>query len=184
MTTPRPTRPTGTRRFRSPWSPLLRTVTVAATLILAGVAVALWFAPDLPTPIRVLASVLIVGILAGSFGCAIWGYEVTSTGIRVIRTGWVTTLPFATLETVEFDPKATRGAWRLFGNGGLFVFSGLYWSRRNGRFRLLATDFTRSVILRFTGRLMVVVTPEPPIEFVEQVGRNAWPGRTAESAPH
>lgn len=184
MNAPRPRRPAGPRRFRAPWSPLLRTVTAAATLILVGVSVALWIASDLPIGMRILTTVLLAGMLAACFACAIWGYEVSSTGIRVIRTGWVTTLPFASLEAVEFDPKATRGAWRLLGNGGLFVFAGLYWSRRNGRFRLLATDFTRSVVLRFNDRLMVVVTPEPPIEFVECVGRLAWPDRPSDPDPH
>ena len=50
---------------------------------------------------------------------------------------------------------------RLCGIGGLFVFCGLFWSRKLGRYRAYITDPRRAVVLRF-GNKVVVVTPDEP----------------------
>src|SRR5690606_37779874 len=77
------------------------------------------------------------------------GYTIEGSAIAVRRLGWALRLPLAGIESVEVDPEALRGALRLFGNGGLFAFSGLFWSRRLGRFRAFATDPARGVLIRW-----------------------------------
>jgi hypothetical protein len=58
-----------------------------------------------------------------------------------------------------------RGSLRLLGNGGLFSFSGEFWNRRLGRYRALATDPSRAVVLRYPGRT-IVITPHDPQQFI------------------
>ena len=70
--------------------------------------------------------------------------------------------------SVEADPNAMRGSLRTCGNGGLFCFAGAYWNKRLGSYRAFATDPSRSVVLRFSDRV-VVMTPERPAEFVAAV---------------
>ena len=54
-------------------------------------------------------------------------------------------------------------------HGGLgdqpFSFSGEFWNRRLGRFRALATDPQRAVVLRYSRRT-VVITPHDPQQFI------------------
>jgi hypothetical protein len=64
---------------------------------------------------------------------------------------------------------ALRGAWRVFGNGGLFSFTGEFWSRKLGRFRALATDPERAVVLRWPKRT-IVITPHDPQQFIMRAG--------------
>jgi len=61
-----------------------------------------------------------------------------------------------------------RGSIRLFGNGGFFSFTGVFQSRKLGRYRAFVTDPARCVILRFTGRV-VVVSPADPEAFIRDV---------------
>jgi hypothetical protein len=81
---------------------------------------------------------------------------------------------------VVWDPQACKGSLRVIGNGGLFSFTGLFYSKALGRFRLYATDFSRSVVLTLADRV-VVVTPAAPHAFVEHL-RQRFPG--AETGPH
>ncbi len=72
-------------------------------------------------------------------------------------------------------PTAMAGSLRIAGNGGLFSFTGWFWSRRLGRYRAFVTDPARSVVLKFSDRT-VVVSPDVPEEFVAAL--RAGSGRT------
>ncbi len=81
------------------------------------------------------------------------------------RVGWVSTVNLSGLVSAEVDPFAITKSLRLFGNGGMFCFAGVFRNKRLGTFRLFGTDPGRAVVLRFPGRT-VVVTPDRPEEFV------------------
>jgi hypothetical protein len=57
---------------------------------------------------------------------------------------------------------------RLFGNGGLFSFTGLYRNRSFGRYRAFVTDPARSVALFLPNRV-VVVSPADAEGFVRSI---------------
>jgi hypothetical protein len=117
-------------------------------------------------------SFLILGFLL-----SVRGYEVTDRGLRILRGGWSTWLAWESLDFVEFEPKASRRSWRLFGMSAFFAYAGWFWNREYGCYRLYGTDLTRTVLLRF-GRQTVMVTPDPPIEFVNSVDQMAWAPRS------
>jgi hypothetical protein len=60
----------------------------------------------------------------------------------------------------------------LFGNGGFLSTTGMFWNRRLGRYRLLANDMSRAVLLRYADR-RVVVAPAHPERFAQEVSRRA-----------
>ncbi|MFM7103686.1 MAG: PH domain-containing protein [Verrucomicrobiota bacterium] len=93
-------------------------------------------------------------------------YDVDGDHLRIVRPGWSTRVPLAGLESVEFSPGAFDRAWRICGNGGFFSYSGWFYQRPHGLFRAWVTDPARAVTLRL-GRRRIVVSPEPPLEFVE-----------------
>ena len=71
------------------------------------------------------------------------------------------------------DPAVCEGSVRLFGNAGLFSFTGLYRSKALGRYRLFATDLSRSVVMDLL-KGVVVITPHSPAALIEHV-RHLFP---------
>ncbi len=152
--------------FRAPWSRLLRLATVFSVAVLAVVFVAGFFARGhMPWfgSFILMATPLVV--LAGALPFMVRGYVLTEDAIFVKRLGWSTRLPLTNLKSVSGDVEALRRSIRIFGNGGLFSFTGEFWSRRLGRFRALATDPDRAIVLRYPKRT-VVITPHDPQHFI------------------
>jgi PH (Pleckstrin Homology) domain-containing protein len=194
---------TGRTSFRAPWSALLVFMSLLSVAIVLGTGVlfAILFPRELLGGLlfKLLLSVL-AGVLLGSALFTIRGYELAPAELLVERLLWATRLPLADLRAAWADPTAMRWSWRLFGNGGMFAISGLFWNRRLGRYRAFATDPRNAVVLRFATRT-VVVTPDAPRELLDTLAlycpgakidgtlplsRSAWPqpmrrrGRSAE----
>lgn len=152
--------------FGAPWGKLLMGITGGCIVILVGIPLIGVFSGPRESEWWWFAMVVFpLGLLFGSMFFMIRGYVVTSEAILVRRQGWVSRIPLARLVSAEVDPQAMRGSLRTCGNGGLFCFAGAYWNKRLGSYRAFATDPKRSVVLRFSDRV-VVVTPERPVEFV------------------
>ncbi len=59
---------------------------------------------------------------------------------------------------------------RLWGNGGLFSATGIYWNKRYGSFRAYVTNSRRSyLVLVETPSHKIVLSPEKPVEFVKYI---------------
>ena len=56
----------------------------------------------------------------------------------------------------------------MFGNGGLYSFTGWFYSKKLRRYRLFGTDLSQAVVLAMPPRT-VVVTPAEPDEFIRHV---------------
>jgi len=155
----------------APWSGLLKAISAVSTLLLLGVA----YGASRAAPPAGLAHVvgiavacipLTVALVALPF--VVVGYEVDAKELRVRRLLWNTTLNLKGVNRVWQDPEVIRGSLRVIGNGGLFSFSGLFWSKRLGRYRIFATDLKRCVVLVLTDRV-VVVTPADPDAFIQHI---------------
>ena len=114
------------------------------------------------------AGCLPLAIVLGSAPFAILGYEVTDNAILVHRLFWTTRLPLAGLKSAEFKPDVMKRSFRTLGNGGLFSITGLYSNRLLGSYRALVTDEHRTVVLRYSGRT-VVISPDEPEQFVREL---------------
>jgi hypothetical protein len=159
------------KRYAAPWGKLLIWTSVVATAICVGVAILITVVapsdPDFTGPIRWIV-VLPVVIVLITLLFMVRGYEVTADEILVVRPFWSTRFERARLQSASVDPNALSGSLRLFGNGGLFSFTGLFWNSKLGRYRAYITDPSRSVILRFADRI-VVISPADPDVFVRDV---------------
>ena len=154
--------------FSAPWSRLLRTITWLAVALLVAV-VALVVASRAPVAVVLLTVGASVLLIAGTALFGVLGYEVQARTLTIRRPAWRKRFDLATLASVEPDAAAMSGSIRLFANGGLFAFNGLFWNRRLGRYRAEVTDPARSVVLRFADRRPLVVTPDDPTGFVAAV---------------
>ena len=145
--------------FNAPWGRTLKSVSFAATAILLGVAVIP--SPGLGWPVRLLPIVLLVGALP----FVVRGYEIREGALLVRRLCWNTRIELKGLQLVQFEPEVLKGSMKTCGNGGLYSFTGWFWSRRLRTYSMYVTDLTRPVVLTFTDR-RIVVSPDQPEAFV------------------
>ncbi|MHB8742137.1 MAG: PH domain-containing protein [Sulfuricaulis sp.] len=163
------------RHFSSaPWSTVLKLTSAlgAIALLAAGfvsyrvIPLAAGFTHQVGLGIALaLFSILIAGLVF-----MVTGYTVTDSGLHVERLLWSTRVPLAGLTRVWFEPDTCQNSIRVFGNGGLFAFTGLYHHPTLGRYRLFATNFSQTVVLVFRQRV-VVVTPDDPQAFINYLCR-------------
>jgi len=156
--------------FSAPWSRSLSSATTLALAVLLAVMLAgLLTGPRQLLVWRVAMVAVPLAVVLGALPFMVRGYLLTERHIEVRRLGWSTVLPLAGLVSVTGDPEGLRGSLRLFGNGGLFVISGVFWNRRLGRFRAYATDPGRVVVLRYRDGRKIVVTPDDVQHFIVRV---------------
>jgi hypothetical protein len=153
--------------FGAPWSRSLKTASTVSTLLLALMALAglFWGGSPQIWPARALMIALpLAGLLVGCLGI-VSGYALSINALQVRRPFSSTAFALDDLQSVSGDPEAFKGALRLFGNGGLFSFTGYFWTRKLGFFRAFATDPARAVVLKFARRT-IVITPDDPLHFI------------------
>jgi hypothetical protein len=148
--------------FKAPWGMLLTAISAGVVALFIGLVAA----GNARGSVMVVFPLLL--LLALPF--AIRGYAVSEGVLVIKRLGWETVFPLVDLQSVEINPHAMRSSIRLFGNGGLFSFTGLYRSKALGKYRAFVNDMDKTVVLRFPERT-IVVSPGDPEGFVEAVKR-------------
>ena len=110
---------------------------------------------------------LLVALVVGCALFTIRGYTVTPDAILVHRLVWNTRLPLAGLQSARVEQM--RRPWGVrIGNGGFFSFSGFHYTPGLGLWRVLVTDHSRLVMLRYPNR-MVAISPATPEAFVQDL---------------
>ena len=157
----------GRTQFGAPWSRQLKLLTLMSSAILLGISIALLFNTPANAPAIYQLGIwipVIAFVLGALF--AVRGYQLVGDQLYVLRPGWRSSVSLKDLQSVTADPQAMDGSIRLFGNGGLFGYLGLFRNNKLGRYRVFATDAARSVILRFPAKTWVI-TPDDPQVFVQ-----------------
>jgi hypothetical protein len=161
------------RRFAAaPWPAGLKATSVVGAVL---IGILTYFAfravPAQPGFTRTFglatAAVLPVVLLASAV-LMVTGYELDGSELRVRRLLWFTRISLTGLRRAWAEPAILEGTHRIFGNAGLFSYTGLYQRRNLGRYRLYATDLSAAVVLTWSHRT-VVVTPAAPVDFVEHL---------------
>lgn len=155
--------------FNAPWSRTLKWITGLSILLFGAIIlIGLMVRPG-DNMFWILAMIVLpLGTLMLSACFMVRGYVITAHALLVQRLGWNTRLELATLQSVVVNPRAMESSIRTFGNGGLFSFSGYFHNQQLGRYRALATDLSRAVVLRFTDQI-IVITPEDPHALAKQL---------------
>jgi hypothetical protein len=153
----------------APWAGTLKVTSAIGTIVIGVAAFIVYRVIVMPTGLpHVLALAIALSfpaIAAVSFLFMVTGYDVAEGDLYVQRPLWSTRIALTRLAKAWHEPTACRGSLRIFGNGGLYSFTGLYQNRTLGRFRLFGTDLKRAVVLNLERRV-VVVTPADPDAFV------------------
>lgn len=154
--------------YRAPWSKTLLGLSVFSTVIILGVSFLMFSLGRAVHPLLAVEGWLVLSVLPMSALFVVRSYTVRDHELWIQRLLWKTVVPLANLRDVYRDPKAMSYSWRTWGNGGCLSFTGWFYSKQLGHYRAYATDSARSVVLVLGERTMVV-TPDRPDEFVEQL---------------
>jgi len=151
--------------FNAPWGSALKTTSIFGTAILVILIAIGIDQVDTGRTWGVFLVALPAIVLLLSIACVVRGYSLTEREILVNRLGWSTHLSLSNLQSVEGKADVTKSALRLFGNAGVFSFTGFYWNRELRLFRAFVTDPSRAVVLRYP-KIAVVITPHDPQQFI------------------
>jgi hypothetical protein len=155
------------RTFEAPWSNAVTITTAITALVLMGAPILLLFVLPEKGGGMIVFQLLPLGILIVAALFAVNGYRIEPGMVLIKRPFWVTKVELNGLESVEFVPDA-MGLWslRIFGSGGAFGYIGWFRNSTLGMFRVWATDRHRTVVLKISGRT-VVISPDNGERFVE-----------------
>lgn len=155
-----------TQHFTAPWGRALRWISILSTVVCIAVTATDFLTRRyLPEPwVRLWLPALPMLILAGAAPFIIRGYTIKNDALLIHRLWWDTRVPLRGLISAEVNADAMKRCLRLGGNGGLYSFTGWYWSKGIGRFSAYVTDLTRTVVMRYKHRT-IVVSPESPGDF-------------------
>lgn len=159
------------QRFAAPWGTALRLITIITCVVLVIVAVIVALAAK-HSLLQYAAAGVPPLIVVGSWLFSVRGYVLRGACLWIIRPLWETCVPLAGLESVESDGKPLKSSLRVFGNGGLFSFSGWFWNSKRGLYRAWVTDLNSTLVLHFTHRRDIVISPAHPEAFKE--GLKPW----------
>lgn len=162
----------------APWPTSLKLLSTLGTVGLIAVSYAAYSAIPAPSGLTHSFGVGVAAVpLLLLIGCLVFivsGYSVESNQLSVKRLLTSTVVPLSGLERAWADPSACKGSLRVLGNGGLFSFTGRFYSKRLGYYRAFVTDFRRAVVLKFPDRV-VVISPAAPQAFLDHL-RLLMPG--------
>ena len=170
----------------APWSGFLKGISIVVTLLLLGISLLLASV----VPAHAHASPLLrqvvfawpLLILLAAVLCVVRDYELRDGALHVRRLLWTTRVALGELREATTDPEAGAGSIRLFGNGGLFSFSGWFRNAKLGRYRAFVTDWQRAVVLRGAA-CTVVLSPADPAGFVRALQAPVSPRKQNKPLP-
>ena len=157
------------KRYDAPWSNTLIVLSILATCVCLFVG---YLATTHVDDKHDWIGLLPVGLIPACALFVIRGYSIEPNEILVHRLLWTTRLPRAGLESARYEANVMKWSLRLCGNGGFYSFTGLYRNKLLGNYRAFVTDFSRTVVLKYPKRT-IVLSPANPDVFVEELG--AWP---------
>lgn len=155
-------------KFEAPWGALLWVFTSLGCVVVVGGFAAVAMNAAMPPPARLTLCTVFAVTLIGCALTAVRGYRLEDGALVIERLGWEKRVPLAGLRAATHDKSLLDGALRV-GNGGLFAFAGMFWSRKLGWFHLVGNDILgRPVLLEFADQKWLV-TPDDPERFIAEL---------------
>jgi hypothetical protein len=155
----------------------IRIITLSVLLLTLGMFIGAFFEPGF-----LWIGIALAVIVSFCYLLAPIEYELHKSQLAIItRINKKIFSPVRNCSTIH-EEKPSFGL-RLWGNGGLFAGTGIFWNRKYGIFRAYVTTGDRKkLILVETPATKILITPEDPDQFVSYVNSSKTPGDQA--APH
>jgi hypothetical protein len=118
-----------------------------------------------------LGPVIIIILMVSMYYLRPQALEISNDGITIVRSFAQRTLLFTDIESIRLaDKSEMAGVIRTFGNGGLFGYTGLYYNKKLGSMTWYCTRRENYVIINMHANNRVVVTPDDPNTFIQDIG--------------
>ncbi len=150
----------------APASMMITIITLFTCLFTIAVFVATFFLPWTTVPIAALLTLLLISC----YYTTPVAYEIANGNLKVtLRRGAVRYKNVVSCSRLE----SSGISFRLFGNGGLFGGTGIYWSRSIGIFRAWVTRASeRDMIMVMTSdKKIIMISPCDPEHFLESYSK-------------
>jgi hypothetical protein len=147
---------------------MIRAITFLVWGILIGLLVAGFRNPQ-DTGGIVFPVVILVLLIWGCYLRAPIFYEITADKELIIRYRWGSRR-FKAVSEYDVKPPRLRFGIRLWGNGGLFAVTGIFWSPKNGTFRAYVTNQNKLVMVKLQDGKKVLISPANAEEWVSSQG--------------
>jgi len=145
----------------APTSLSIKIITLLVLLMTIGMFIGALYEPRLLWAGIVLAVVVVLCYLSAPVA-----YEIKGDQLLIITRIGNKTFGPVTGYSFVYDDKPSFGI-RLWGNGGLFAGTGIFWNKKYGIFRAYVTTGSKShLVLVDTPTTRVVITPKSPDQFV------------------
>jgi hypothetical protein len=151
------------RRFHASYDSTTRFLTAAIIVLLLGV---------LGATRSIAALALGVVLIFGSYAWSPRAYSVAGRSVVIHRLAGPARFPLDDLrEARPAAPGDFNGSIRLFGNGGLFGYYGLFRTAKLGKCTWYVTNRANSVVI-VTGAKTAIVSPDDVQEFLSAIRRD------------
>jgi hypothetical protein len=150
----------------------VKVITALVVVILLMVAVTSLVTTGASLLRAAIVGTLLLLLLGGFYLWSVRGYRLEPDALLVLRPIGPYRLSLDGLQDAVCDPNVMSYSIRIFGNGGLFGFTGWYWNRKLKTHRMWVTDPKNAVLLTF-GDKRIVVSPDDPAAFVAAV-KTSW----------
>ena len=139
----------------------VKIVTALVIIIIIGLGVGSFFKINLLILTGLLTAIAVLCYLFAPIG-----YELSNK--KLIVRSRLSKSEFFPIEKCSKVSTPLSFGTRLWGNGGLFAATGIYWNKAYGKFRAYVTSTKLDdLVLLETKKTKIVISPKQPAEFVE-----------------
>ena len=139
----------------------IKIVTVILMIITIGFGIASFFNINLLIPAGLCAAILIL-----CYFFAPMSYELSNKTL-IVRSR-LSKSEFLPVEKCSKISTSFSFGIKLWGNGGCFAITGIYWNKIYGKFRAYVTSTkANDLVLLETKNTKIIISPKQPAEFVE-----------------
>jgi hypothetical protein len=164
--------PGPTMQYKARWGFHVKLMTFWCTILCFGIPI--WYSANGGVPGDLFLACLMRAPLLVWLAClllSVRGYTITDDSILIHRLVWNTRLPLEEVTEINFDPEIYYRSFRYFSTDGIFGVSGVHYAQNEGgAFHAFLTDTTKTVLLKFSSR-SILVSPPDPQEFVKALLR-------------
>jgi hypothetical protein len=149
--------------YQASWGLTLKVLSVFCVILMCSISVLGMQGTDFVA--KIMVGFVPILILLGALPFIVKGYFFDGHVLFIRRLFWDTEVDLSDLQEIYQDPMATKGSLKMWGNGGMFSFTGWFWNKHLGFYKAYITDPRNNVVLKFSKRT-IVATPDMPEEFI------------------
>ncbi|NIS08167.1 MAG: hypothetical protein GWO07_05265 [Candidatus Dadabacteria bacterium] len=140
----------------------IKIVTALVVIMMAG-----FFIASIYINVLIIAAVITLVILIICYLYAPRAFEISDSKLIVYRN--YGEIEFSNVTACRYIEDKVPFTLRLWGNGGVFAGTGIFWNSRFGVFRMYVTNAKqKEFVLVETEDRIIIISPENPEEFIER----------------